>query len=235
MSEDIPYLMIGTYGWDENKWAEHYYDPDMPKEWRFLTYSGHYRSVLVPHTFLHKTDTAVIKQWLEECDNEFRFILELSETVLGPQSNKKNFESVLTQFFEKAQSMKGYVAGYTLRAESAGSVETWLPAILPKFNDKRLCTVAIPDSKLDADINKLLQQHHVGLCWFADVEPRLPENVEHMVVAITETTEPKKIRGIIEQLAPVLNSRRQAALFFQGDNAAEVAWQARVIADLLVV
>ena len=63
----------------------------------------------------------------------------------------------------------------------------------------------------------------------------MPQQWGQWMMAISETSDPKQLRSIIERLSPVLEKHIEAGLFFRGKNAADAAWQARIIADLLVI
>ena len=77
-------LMVGTFGWDYPAWVGAYYPDDLPDDWRFGYYSNDFRSVLVPSD--HFTGTgADISEWAEDCDESFRFVVQVDVGVLaGP-------------------------------------------------------------------------------------------------------------------------------------------------------
>ena len=81
----------------------------------------------------------------------------------------------------------------------------------------------------------LLQEYNVGQCWFPDEAGDMPGQWGQWMMAISETSDPRQIRRIIESLSAVVDKHIEAGLFFRSGDAPDAAEQARIIADLLVV
>lgn len=233
MEQDIPYLLVGTCGWDNTEWSDNYYDEEEPREWRFLTYSGHFRSVLVPAAMW--SDTPEVDQWAEEVDDAFRFVLELPGSFTDPKISSGDLQQLAKQFFEQAQPIRAQTVGLYLQLVQQPPDMIWLRELFSVITSYHPLNIALPAVWQTGEAMLLLQQYKVGQCWFPDEAGDMPEQWGQWMMAISETSDLKQLRSIIEKLSPVLDKHIEAGLFFKGKNAANAAEQARIIADLLVV
>jgi hypothetical protein len=233
MEQDIPYLLVGTCGWDNTEWSDNYYDEEEPREWRFLTYSGHFRSVLVPAAMW--SELSAVDQWAEEADDAFRFVLELPGSFADPKTSSGNLQLLAEQFFQQAQPIREQTVGLYLQLVQQPPDMTWLRELFSVITSYLPLCIALPAVWQTEEAMVLLQEYKVGQCWFPDEAGDMPEQWGQWMMAISETSGPKQLRSIIERFSPVLDKHIEAGLFLRGKNAPEAAEQARIIADLLVV
>ncbi|GMQ91471.1 MAG: hypothetical protein BMS9Abin11_0780 [Gammaproteobacteria bacterium] len=233
MEQDIPYLLVGTYGWDNTEWSDNYYDEEEPREWRFLTYSGHFRSVLVPAAMWSEPPDA--GQWAEEADDAFRFVLELPSSFADPGRSSGDLQQLAEQFFQQAQPIREQTVGLYLQLVQQPPDMTWLRELFSVITPCLPLSIALPVVWQTEEAMVLLQQYKVGQCWFPDEAGAMPGQWGQWMMAISETSDLKQLRSIIERFSPVLDKHIAAGLFFRGKNAADAAERARIIADLLIV
>jgi len=233
MEQDIPYLLVGTYGWDNTEWSDNYYDEEEPREWRFLTYSGHFRSVLVPAVMW--SEPPEVDQWAEEADDAFRFVLELPGSFADPETPPGDLQQLAGQFFQQVQPIREQTVGLYLQLVQQPPDMTWLRELFSVITPYLPLSIALPTVWQTEEAMVLLQQYQVGQCWFPDEAGDMPGQWGQWMMAISETSDLKQLRSIIERFSPVLDKHIEAGLFFRGKKAAEAAEQARIIADLLVV
>ena len=82
-------LMVGTIGWDHSEWVGGFYPDDLPDDWRFSYYSNDYRAVLATADHFRPENIADITEWAEDCDDAFRFIVEIPEASLSDTESLK--------------------------------------------------------------------------------------------------------------------------------------------------
>ena len=81
-------LLIGCYGWDYDLWSPQFYPEELPPSWRFCFYSNEIRSVLVPWAVLSRATAEQISTWVEESDDGFEFVLEISGAPSADESDR---------------------------------------------------------------------------------------------------------------------------------------------------
>ena len=220
-------LLIGAAGWEHENWVGNFYPQDLPDDWRFGYYANRLRSVLVPSELWQSTEIeAYVNILLEDVYPEFRMVLEW---VLPDNQDAPALAQV---FLRASQSLDEHIAAYLVHVSASAS-----------------------DSAFDAI--KLLQAHHpvclicddppaengfsgldgVGLCWLTDSQVQ-PVAQGQFLVALATSTDPRRIREIIEKIntwPEGLPNVQGAALFFVNEKAADTAFQARTIAELMGV
>lgn len=222
-------LMVGTVGWDYSEWAGTYYPDDMPEDWRFGYYSNDFRSVLVPGDHFPGGDLPAVGDWLEDCDASFRFVVEIPATALAEPAPDR-----LTEFMDCLGGLDQRTAGYYLNLTqveaSPTQLVTWLE---PVTRRGPLCVNARPADIDNAEFSQLLSRLDVGLCWSPDVSSA-PAAGGRLMLALTETQDPKQQRHIVEALERWAQaSQGTAGVFFGGVNATNAATQTRIIAEML--
>ena len=95
-------LMVGTVGWNHGDWVGGYYPDDMPDEWRFGYYSNDFRAVLVPGDHFTDAQLSVVDDWLEDCDESFRFVVEIPTDLLPESACDR-----LTEFLDRLAGLGG--------------------------------------------------------------------------------------------------------------------------------
>ncbi|MBD3609577.1 MAG: DUF72 domain-containing protein [Gammaproteobacteria bacterium] len=81
MQEQDYTAMIGATGWEHPAWQDNFYPEDLPEDWTFGYYSNEFPVVLITLSFLSSVEVDDIKEWLDECHENFRFIIELDAEI----------------------------------------------------------------------------------------------------------------------------------------------------------
>jgi len=228
MSESI---LIGTRGWDYDEWNGGFYPEDLPEDWRFAYYSNHLRSVLVPQEVWATRGLEDVRDWIEDCDPEFRFILESPVELLRSATNEPNG---LDAFLKLIAPLAAHTTGVLMRVsgEISGTVHRFEQVLANLASIHPLC-VDLPSSWRSPAMFANLERHGAGLCWHPDTA-EAPRTGGRLLVALTREAAPRAQRRIIEQLIAWKGDRGLAGLFFEaGMVAAEQAKQARLIAELM--
>jgi len=228
MSESI---LIGTRGWQDPRWADGYYPPELPPDWRFCFYSNRLRSVLVPGEVLADLEFATATQWMEDSDPAFRFVLELPPQWL-------DFDPVVlgeayALFRERTGAIHSRTAGLILRAGTAPS-ESWLEGLIRAIGDDPPLTVDLAPALRTAALLAICASSGSGWCWRCDEEDTPPPS-GRLTVALASPAPPRAVRRILELLSECQGEAGRAALFFDGVGAASAAEEARILAELMAV
>lgn len=83
-------VLLGAEGWLHPAWARDFYPDDLPEEWRLTYYNTQFRAVYLPYLIWSDASTAEIRQWVEDTQPGFRFVLEP-----GPQANADDTKASL--------------------------------------------------------------------------------------------------------------------------------------------
>ena len=81
-------MWFAARGWQHTAWDGSFYPEDLPEVWRFGYYSNEFSSVVLPFEDLTAADLDEVEQWLEDCDEAFRFLVEVGGAVDGLQGEK---------------------------------------------------------------------------------------------------------------------------------------------------
>lgn len=220
-------LLIGAAGWENENWVGGFYPGDLPEDWRFGYYTNRLRSVLVPAAAWNGGDTgSLVDTLLEDLYPEFRMVLEWE------LAGKENDLAVTLEFLEKSRPVDANVDAYLVSLADAVD-ESTLQAIDQLQQHHPVCLKNI-NAQTDERIQAL---DGVSLCWMTDSQAQ-PAARGQFLVALSGNTEPRGIREIIEKIdawPEGLPSAQGAALFFVNEKAAETAFQARTIAELMGV
>jgi hypothetical protein len=119
-----PALLIAARGWQHEHWDNQYYPDDLPGDWQLAFYGNEFHAVVVPAASWMAASPQDVQQWLDDVDDEFRFYLELPETL------------VVASDVEKAGILKDHFAGFLLMA---GSPPDNIPGNIPVY---RILTAA---------------------------------------------------------------------------------------------
>jgi hypothetical protein len=225
-------LMVGTVGWDYDDWIDGYYPDDMPQDWRFGYYSNDFRSVLVPGDHFAGGDLSMTREWLEDCDASFRFVVEIPADLL-PDARREP----LTDFLDGLEGLDGRAVGYyiDLRAEDVDKIG--LNNLLQLVASRGPLCVNVPSTGAGgAELDNVLSRFQVGRCWSPD-ESSAPATGGRLMLALTDTQDPKNQRHIVETLEDWMKQTGGiAGVFFHGGvSATKAASQTRIIAEMLGV
>jgi hypothetical protein len=220
-------LLIGAAGWENENWIDGFYPADLPEDWRFGYYTNRLRSVLVPANLWQSPDVeAYINTMLEDLYPEFRMVLQW-ELPVGDDAPAQARE-----FLERSHPVDENVDAYLVKVASQAT-GAGLQAVALLQQQHPVCLTA-GDAQVGPGWSEL---EGVSLCWLADVQAQ-PVVQGRFLVTLTSNTEPRGIREIIEKIdawPEGLSSAQGAALFFTNDTAADSAFQARTIAELMGV
>ena len=223
-------LMVGTVGWDYDNWADGYYPDDMPEDWRFGYYSNDFRSVLVPGDHFVGEDLSMVQDWLEDCDASFRFVVEIPADLL-PESEREQ----LTVFLDNLASLGGRAAGYYLDLQAVDVDKTGPNSLLQLIADRGpLCVNAPSTGTGSTELDNLLSHLQIGRCWLPDASSA-PTTGGRLMLALTDTQDPKSQRHIVETLEDWMKQTGGIAgvFFYGGVSATKAASQTRIIAEML--
>ena len=232
MSEPI---LIGTRGWEHEDWRGGFYPPELPADWRFGYYSNLLRSVLVPGETWETAGVEDARQWVEDSDPAFRFVLELPAGLSHPASADA-VEQRLMEFFRLIGPIRAQVAGLLIRVTPESPPDrAWLEALLELLAPTHPLCADLPGAWRMPEYMDCLARHHAGLFWRTGDGPA-PRPGGRLMVALAQEGEPKAQRRLIEALARWQGEQGVAALIFDTPGKApEQARQARLLAELMMV
>lgn len=225
-------ILIGTRGWDFPEWAGRFYPDELPADWRFCYYSNQLRAVLVPGDTWDVVDRCQVRQWVEDGDPAFRFVLELPPALSLPAVHQR-MQTQLTEFFKTIEPIRTLTAGLILRVPAHIAPDhPWLADLLHLLEHAPAVCVDLPATWRDTA--PVLADRGIGACWHTAHSPA-PETGGKFMVALCQETAPKSQRRVLEQLAHWRGEHGAAALFFDAGaaNPPESAKQARTVAELM--
>lgn len=227
-------ILVGTRGWDHPVWRGGFYPEELPADWRLTYYNNLLRAVLVPGDSWTGIAEPDVRQWAEDSDPAFRFVLELPDEVARPGPPRAPMAS-LTEFFRSVAPIHAQTAGLLVRVAPGASLDvSWLEALLAGIGTAHRVCVDLPSAwRVDAAL-EALARHGCGLCWRADSEPD-PVPGGRLLIALSSEGTARGQRVIVEKLAAGCRDGAIGGLFFEGERAAESASQARLIAELMGV
>ncbi len=229
-------LLIGTSGWTHDGWTGTFYPSNLPQEWRFCYYSNKLRSVLVPHDILAAAPVSEIKQWLQDSDQEFRFVLEAPSQMMLPMPFSA-LQRELDKFRQSLSLVREQTAGALLRMPGVANVDLdWLEKLLRALTADLPVSVdlsAVPSGQR-AEAIAILDSVGAGLCWQARTESA-PRPAGRFVVGLANGGAARELRHLVERMAVCGQQGIVSGLFFDGVSAATAAQEARIIAELLGV
>ena len=220
-------LLVGTIGWDHDNWVGDYYSNDLPDDWRFAYYRNDYRSVLVPIDHFRSGDKEAVSEWVEDCDEAFRFVVEVPKTCLLDADEK-----LLQSFLQNTASLHSFLAGFYVSLGAVTSEEIVLlqTRVGPLQQHASLCIDYNRESEVIDQLGQLVVDNNIGLCWHPDINDA-PTAGGALMVALSEEENPKAQRHLIEALETWMQqSHGLAGLFLKTPAAAS---QARIIAEML--
>lgn len=232
MSEPI---LIGTRGWEHEDWRGGFYPPELPADWRLCYYSNLLRAVLVPGETWETAGVEDARQWVEDSDSAFRFVLELPAALSHPVPTGA-IPGRLTEFFRLIGPIRAQVAGLVIRVTPESPPDrAWLEALLRSLAQTYPICADLPGAWRALEYTECLARHHAGLCWRGGSEPA-PHPGGGLMVALSQEREPKAQRRLLEALTHWQGAQGVAALIFDTpEKAPECARQARLLAELMAV
>jgi hypothetical protein len=223
-------LMVGTVGWDHDDWIGGYYPDDMPDDWRFGYYSNDFRAVLVPGDHFADEQLSAVEDWLEDCDDSFRFVVEIPSCLL-PQSERDR----LNGFLDRLAGLSGRAAGYYIDLSTVDSDRVRFVELVECVADRGPLCVNLPLSATSsAGLDEVLSRLDIGRCWLPNTMPA-PLPGGGLMLALTDTQDPKEQRRIVEALEGWMKQSGGVAgvFYYGGVGATQAASQTRIIAEML--
>lgn len=229
-------ILIGTRGWEDPAWNGSFYPEELPPDWRFTYYSNQLRAVLVPGERWAATAEAEPRDWPQDSDPAFRFVLE-TPPELGRSFRDDDAQGLLARFAATIEPLRSQTAGLLLRVPAGGSPDAArIDRQLGRLRDLALplCVDLAPAHRSVAVLG-VLDRHGAGVCWHPESEPA-PRPGGPLLVALSQAAEARAQRGLLERLAHWQDERgAKAGLFFKGPKAPALAQQARLLAELMMV
>jgi len=220
-------LLIGAAGWENDNWVGGFYPADLPGDWRFGYYTNRLRSVLVPAAIWDTADTeSLVATMLDDLYPEFRMVMQWELPVSDDAPARAE------EFLDKTRPLDANIDAYLVSVSGPAS-NVRLKAI-ERLQQRHPVCLASHDAPIDKEFSAM---DGVSLCWLADAQSK-PTRQGQFLVALSGNTEPRGIREIIEKIdawPDGLPSAHGAALFFNNEKAADTAFQARTIAELMGV
>lgn len=69
-------VLLGAEDWLHPSWVGEFYPDDLPEDWRLAYYNTQFRAVYLPYPRWSATAIAERRQWVEDTQPGFRFVLE---------------------------------------------------------------------------------------------------------------------------------------------------------------
>jgi uncharacterized protein YecE (DUF72 family) len=204
-------VLIGTRGFDHAAWADVFYPPELPDAWRFCFYSNRLRSVLIPADAWTQITAVDVRQWVDDSDGAFRFVLEPPAIPTAEAARL---------FLTLVAPLGTQLAGLLVSPETARQEE------LARALRARAPVCIGGNAPPMADLARV---------WHTDTPFR--SEAGPLLVALARTFGPRPVREILETLATWQRLHDgQAALFFDDPVAAyRFAEQARTLAEFMNV
>lgn len=225
MSEE--YLMIGSFGLDVDAWQGGFYDDELPEDWRAASYSTLLRSVLLPQAEWQK---ALIEDWIDEVDEEFRFVLYAESSA-----NNKIFSGLVKELSVLPADFSAQVAGVVLQFQPElifSDNEAYLKEIQQLFP---LCLDAgkVDNSKSGMDV--FCDSLGLSCVWYPAVQTEPLPSGDFLVTLISQETLQEQ-REIVSQIDHWMSGKRRAGLFNTNEDDAPLrAQETRILAELMGV
>lgn len=69
-------VYLGSIGWEHAAWQGVFYPDDLPEDWRLAYYNTQFSAVFLPYADWSTANDERWRQWLDDCQRRFRFVLE---------------------------------------------------------------------------------------------------------------------------------------------------------------
>jgi len=224
MSEE--YLMTGSFGLDVDAWQGSFYDDDLPSEWRIASYSTLFRSVLLPQEEWRR---AIDHHWIDEVDEEFRFVLYAN----SPAANDP--QALLNELSSLPGAFSAQVAGLVLHYDSGSDMNEMSITILKLKALFPVCLDAGMDDYSSSGVDVMCQKAQVSSVWYPAAQAAPLPSGDLLVALIDQQTLPQQ-REVVEKIDNWMSGKRSAGLFNMNKNDAPLrAQETRILAELMGV
>jgi len=218
MSEE--YLMTGSLGLDNDAWQTSFYDEDLPTEWRAAFYSTLLRSAyLLPHEWRK----AVENDWIDEVDEEFRFVLHLQSA------------DDIRELTRQKVDFTDRVAGVVLECKDSDEERPQKNEIEELQKLFPVCLDAGPVDYAGCGIDQICDSLGVSGVWYPSVQTRPLPSGDFLVTLISDETLAVQ-REIVTEIGQWMSGQRRAGLFNINEKDAPIrAQETRILAELMGV
>ena len=222
MSEE--YLMTGSFGLDVDAWQGSFYDDDLPPDWRIASYSTLLRSVLLPQEEWRR---AINNNWIDEVDEEFRFILYSN----SPTEN--DLLALIDELSSLPDAFSAQVAGLVLHYDCGNADNKMSGTVLELTELFPVCLDAGMDDYSSSGMNVICQKAQVSSVWYPATQPAPLPSGDFLVALIDQQTLPEQ-RMIMAEIDSWMSGERTAGLFNTNKNDAPLrAQETRILAELM--
>ena len=216
-------LYIGTCGFVYDGWIGHFYDEDLPAEWRFQHYTNQLRSILLPVDSLTDQSGSDITTLVEDSDKDFRMVLSVTADSLD--------ETGLNRLLRFRDALGDRLVAMCLELDSKGSQITWRSAI-ETVSRADLGTVpwcVSPPSPLNFDTG----QARFSRTWYPQLTGN-PEDFGDFLVVRIPVLDLPAVTHVVERCQQWCGTDRSAGIFLEySPEAALVAGQYRLLAEMM--
>jgi hypothetical protein len=224
MSEE--YLMTGSFGLDVDAWQGRFYDDDLPTDWRPAFYSTLLRSVLLPQSEWCK---AVNQDWIDEVDEEFRFVLYIASPATG------DFSCLVKELSQLPAGFAAQVVGVVLQCSPelvTSENETVIKELQQLFP---LCLDAGTVDYAESGMDVLCDRLGVACVWYPAAQTEPLSSGDFLVTLINQETLPEQ-RVVVTELEKWMSGQRRAGLFNTNmEDAPLRAQETRILTELMGV
>jgi len=212
--------MTGSFGLDNDAWQTSFYDEDLPHDWRAAFYSTSLRSVYLPP---HEWRKAVENDWIDEVDEEFRFVLQAQSA-----DELKEIAGLSKEFID-------LVAGVVLEHKESDEERALKSEIEKSQKLYPVCLDAGPVDYNKSGIDKICDNIGTGCVWYPSVQPEPLPSGDFLVTLISEEKLPEQ-REIVTAIEQWMIGIRRAGLFNTSEKDAPVrAQETRILTELMGV
>ena len=224
MSEE--YLMTGSFGLDVDAWQGSFYDHDLPADWRAASYSTLLRSVLLPQ---QEWRSAVKNNWIDEVDEDFRFILYCNSQA------EDELRDLVDELSSLPAAFSAQVAGLVLQY-NFGRADDELHSTISELRE--LFTVCLDAGTGDysaSGMDVFCQKAHLSCVWYPAVQDAPLPSGDLLVALIDQQALPEQ-RKIVAEIENWMSGKRAAGLFNTNKEDAPLrAQETRILAELMGV
>ncbi|NIR58416.1 MAG: DUF72 domain-containing protein [Gammaproteobacteria bacterium] len=205
----VPALTLGARGWDHAAWAEQFYPPDLPPDWRLAYYANEFRAALIPASYWAGAGPGAASTWAGEVTGDFRFFAEAAEDWLVPEP--AGYEA----FLRGAEPLGERLAGVVLRPGAEAWERERLACALDRAEGPHPVHVDLGSGGGSADLVAVVEGHGARPCWHGPGAAR-PAGGQVGLARVEAGTDLRAVRRALEAFLIWAAADAEAYLFFYG-------------------
>jgi len=225
-------LYAGAVGWNHDAWEGTFYDEDLPPEWRFQHYANQLRSVLLPSSFLKTVTAEARREWLEECDPDFRFVPCFEPDA---ETNVQDAEGHISIIDSHMAVLVLHIGEHNVQWYRSYSSQAWLDDLRQRFP---ICLDVSPGAGNDAEqVESAISAARLQDCsrvWRPWLNQE-PEDLGDFLVARLESSELPELRAQLARVVSWMGKARSAAVFLEPGAPGSLLAQFRILGELMDV